>query len=141
MTITIMTMIISLMFNTPWRRERALRLGGRGRQERKIRNGGNSKETEIEKVEKIQGPAKKEAKRIRSRKTAITKVEARKETITTKEKVEKEIATNLPNPKKTRGRTRKREINQVMRESLSTKSQTKNPQKKMKRRQRTLKRK
>merc|ERR1712243_144235 len=112
------------------RRERALRLGGRGRQERKVRDRG--------KIEKIQGPAKKEARRIRSRKTAITKAEARKGTITTKEKVGKGIATTLTNPKKTRGRTRKRgkimERNQVMRESLSTKSQTKNPQKKMKRR-------
>merc|ERR1712243_494716 len=90
------------------RRERALRLGGRGRQERKVRNRGNSKEREIGKIEKIQGPAKKEARRIRSRKTAITKVEARKETITTKEKVGKGIATTLTNPKKTRGRTRKR---------------------------------
>merc|ERR1719206_848373 len=96
------------MIMTTWRRQRAWRSGGRGRQERKIRNRGNSKETEIGKVEKIQGPAKKEARRIRSRKTAITKVEARKETIKTKEKVGKEIATNLNKNQKTRERTRKR---------------------------------
>merc|ERR1719206_969942 len=139
MTITIMTMIITLMIMTTWRRERALRLGGKGRQEKKIKRRGENEEGEIGRV-KIQRPAKMEARGIRRRKTRIRKVKG----MATKEKtnpveVGKEatkIQTANPTTKrKERGKTaRIAGKKQIKTESLSTKILTKPHQKKMRRR-------
>merc|ERR1719347_700198 len=72
MTITIMTMIITLMIMTTWRREKLWRSGGREKQERNlIGRGGDSKEKRVGRVKA--GPAR--IKRREIRETKIRKVE------------------------------------------------------------------
>merc|ERR1719330_1998571 len=102
-----MTMIITMMSMTTWRRERAWRSGGRGRQERKMKRkverhqGGQS--------ERIEGP-------VMGKRTVV--MEAKKITIKERKTTEKKETIKIKKTKEKAMGKRIMKISQIKRENL-----------------------